>query len=200
LDGKVFGNWTITGILTAHTGFPFTPYYNVSVQGTPDGNTCSLVYDDSGFCTVRPTAYLGGGGTNYSNAGFEPSSTNFPNPSTSYFIPPDLTSGGVPPLPGVARNSFRGPRYSSVDATLGKAFGLPRLRVLGENAKIDIRANFYNLFNQLNLTPLGSQQIGTITVDPTTHTQTVSGPNGLFGVANSALAGRVIEVQARFSF
>ena len=33
-----------------------------------------------------------------------------------------------PSAPGVARNSFWGPRYSSVDMTLGKAFGLPRLR------------------------------------------------------------------------
>ena len=74
------------------------------------------------------------------------------------------------------------------------------MRVLGENAKIDIRANFYNLFNQLNLAPLSNQSIGTIQVDTVLHTQTVGGPNGQFGVANSALAGRVIEAQARFSF
>ena len=123
-----------------------------------------------------------------------------PNPATSYFAPPDLTGGGVPPPLGVARNSFRGPRYSSIDATLGKAFGLPRLPVLGENAKLDFRANFYNLFNQLNLTPLGSQAIGTIVVNTLTHTQTVTSPNGTFGAATSALAGRIIEGQVRFSF
>jgi len=37
---------------------------------------------------------------------------------------------------------------------------------LGENGKLDFRANFYNLFNQLNLTPIGSQAIGTMVVDP----------------------------------
>jgi hypothetical protein len=51
-----------------------------------------------------------------------------------------------------------------------------------------------------NLTPLGSQAVGTITVDPATHTQTVGGANGSFGVVNTALAGRIIEMQARFSF
>jgi hypothetical protein len=197
---KVFGNWTVTGILTAHTGFPWTPYYNVQVEGVPGGNACSLVYDNSGFCTVRPAAYLGGAKSDNSNTGFELGSSNFSNPATSYFVAPDLASGGVPPPPGVARNSFRGPRYSSVDATLAKAFGLPHLPVLGENAKLDFRANFYNLFNQLNLTPLGSQAIGTIVVDPATQTQTVTSPNGTFGVATSALGGRIIEGQVRFSF
>jgi hypothetical protein len=197
---KIAGGWTITGIITAHTGFPYTPFYNVQVLGVPGGNTCSLVYTNSNFCSVRPAAFLGGAGSDMSNAGFETGSSNFPNPATSYFAPPDLTAGGIPPAPGVARNSFRGPRYSSVDATLGKSFGLPNMRVLGENAKIDIRANFYNLFNQLNLTPLGNQNIGTIQVNPALGTQTVTGPNGSFGVVTSALAGRVIEAQVRFSF
>jgi len=55
------------------------------------------------------------------------------------------------------------------------------MRVLGENARIDLRANFYNLFNQLNLTPLANQNIGTIVVNPATGTQTVTSPNGTFG-------------------
>jgi Carboxypeptidase regulatory-like domain/TonB dependent receptor len=200
---KVLGNWTVTGILSAHTGFPFTPFYNVQVSGLP--NTCSLVFLNSNYCTVRPETFLGGAGTDTSNSGFEPKTTNFPNPSTSYFTAPDLGSGfGQPPTPGVPRNFFRGPRYSDVDFTLGKAFGLPRLPVLGENAKLDLRANFYNLFNQLNFVPFGAQNIGTITVTPANGTtpasQVVSSPNGQFAVGTNALAGRVIEAQVRFSF
>jgi hypothetical protein len=195
---KIVGGWTVTGIITAHTGFPFTPFYNVQVQGVP--NSCGLVFANSNYCNVRPAAFLGGTGSDMSNSGFEPGSNNFSGPATNFFAPPDLTAGGIPPAPGVARNSFRGPRYSQVDATLGKAFGLPRLRVLGENAKLEFRANFYNLFNQLNLVPLGAQQIGNIQVDPVAHTQTVTGGNTAFAIANSALAGRIIEAQARFSF
>jgi len=196
---KIAGGWTVTGIFNAHTGFPFTPFYNVQIQGAP--NACSLVYVNSNYCTVRPASYLGGAGSDFSNAGFEPGSTNFSNSSLSYFTAPNLGSGGgVPPAPGVARNSFRGPRYSSVDATLGKAFGLPRMRVLGENAKLDLRANFYNLFNQLNFVPFGPQNIGTIVVNPATGTQTVTSPNGTFAQGTNALGGRVIEAQIRFSF
>ncbi|HTC67238.1 MAG TPA: TonB-dependent receptor [Candidatus Acidoferrum sp.] len=202
---KVFGGWMITGIINAHTGFPWTPYYGVQVQGAP--NACSLVYANSNFCTVRPGAYLGGAGKDFSNSGFEPTTTNFPNRSLSYFAPPTfVTVDGPPPTPGVARNSFRGPRYSSIDATFGKAFGFPHLPVLGENAKLDLRVNFYNLFNQLNFIPLGPQNIGTIQLTPgpggTVTKETVTGANGSFasGTNNGALGGRVIEAQVRFSF
>jgi hypothetical protein len=202
---KVVGGWTITGIINAHTGFPWTPYYNVQVQGAP--NTCSLVNANSNFCTVRPGAYLGGAGSDFSNSGFEPTTTNFPNSSLSYFTPPTFVNVDVPPpAPGVARNSFRGPRYSSVDATFGKAFGFPHLPVLGENAKLDLRVNFYNLFNQLNFIPLGPQNIGTIQLTPgpggTVTNETLTGANGSFasGTNNGALGGRVIEAQIRFSF
>jgi hypothetical protein len=97
-------------------------------------------------------------------------------------------------LPG---KLIRGPRYSSVDFTIAKAFGLPSAKVIGENAKLEIRANFFNPFNQVNLGPLGNQNIGNILL--TTTGQTVSG-NGTFDQAQFALAGRVTEGQARFSF
>lgn len=120
--------------------------YNVQVVNSPGGNSCSLMYAGSGFCQVRPAAYLGGGGTAYSNSAFERLLSNFPDGPASYFTPPVLTAAGIPP-PGIGRNIFRGPRYSSVDFTLAKAFGFPRARVLGENLKLEIRANFYNIFN-----------------------------------------------------
>ncbi len=122
--------------------------------------------DNSGYCTVRPEAYLGGAGSNYSNSTFKQQLGNFPAGPGAYFVAPTLSETAIPAPPGVARNSFRGPRYSSVDATLGKAFGLPNMKFFGENANLEIRANFYNLFNQLNFQAIGNQQIGVITVDP----------------------------------
>jgi hypothetical protein len=204
---KIVGGWTVTGILNAHTGFPWSPVYNVQVTDATGSSTCGLIYPNSNYCTVRPAAYLGGALSDYSNDGFKRSGGNFPNSPTAYFTPPTILSA-APTAPGVARNSFWGPRYSSVDMTLGKAFGLPKMPVLGENAKIDIRANFYNIFNQLNFMPffdgnttLGNRQvIGTLNVNEITGTQTVTSPNGTFGQGTTALAGRVIELQARFSF
>jgi Carboxypeptidase regulatory-like domain/TonB dependent receptor len=198
---KIVGGWTVSGILNAHTGFPWTPVYNVQVTDASGSSTCGLIYPNSNYCTVRPAAYLGGALNDYSNAGFRRTGGNFPNGPTTYFTAPTIV-GATPTTPGVARNSFWGPRYSSVDMTLGKAFGLPRMPILGENAKIDIRANFYNIFNQTNFVPFNSSQqtIGTLNVNELTGTQTVTSPNGSFGQGLSALAGRVIELQARFSF
>jgi len=203
---KVFGGWQLSGIYTFHTGFPFTPFYGVNVvypSGSGIGG-CSLIYPNSGFCNTEPAAYTGGAGSDYSNSTFQKPFGNFSqlasNP-TAYFTLPTLSATGLPPAPGVERNMFRGPRYHDFDFTLGKDFGLPSMKFLGENAKLAIRANFYNLFNTLNLSPLGSQQfLGNITLDATTNTITSFTPNTGFGQAQGALGARVVEFQARFSF
>jgi len=72
--------------------------------------------------------------------------------------------------------------------------------VLGETAKLDIRANFYNLFNHVNFAALPNQTIGTIKVDALTGVQTNPSGTTTFGQAQNGLAGRVVELQARFSF
>ncbi len=178
---KVAGNWAISGILNAHSGFPWTPVYS-----NTGGN---VVYPNSGFSTLRPATYAGGAGTDYSNSTFMQPNGNFPNGSLTYFTVPTWPAIGMPPAPEVGRNSFRGPGFFGFDMTLSKAFVLPKMAVLKENAKIEIRANFYNLFNKLNLTNVNT----TISTDGLTS-------NPLFGQAQNGLGGRVIELQARFSF
>jgi hypothetical protein len=208
--GEVADGWTLSGIWNWHTGFPWTPFYGVDVAN--GGNTCSLLFTNSGYCSVRPAAYLGGAGTDHSNAALESGPTpgnsgvynsNFANGPSTYFTPPALTTTGVPPVPGVGRNSFRGPHYSALDFSIAKGFGIPKMPVLGENSKLDVRFNFYNLFNQVNLAPLGSQFIGNIILDPTTGAQTnptTANDNHSFGQVCCGLGARVIEAQARFSF
>jgi len=202
---KVAGGWTFSGILNAHSGFPWTPFYNVQVTGTPSGVQCSLLFDNSNYCQARPAAYLGGALHSHSNSILETPLGEFPNGPSAYFTPPALTPTGVPPVPGVGRNSFRGPRYSSIDFTLAKAFGLPSARIIGDGAKLEFRLNFYNFLNETNLAPIGNQQIGTIQLNSLTGAQiNPTAANGLasttFDQAQSGLAGRVIEAQVRFSF
>jgi len=194
---KVAGGWTLSGIMTLHSGFGWTPVYNIGSDSIYC-NTCNYQYSN-----LRPI-YLGGGGKSTSNNAFKTGS-NFPiqPPGTtpndyfldSYFKVPNFsnaltnnpgqsTTTFVPP-PGIDRNSFPGPGYRDVDFTFAKAFGLPNMKVIGENAKIEIKANMINAFNLLNITP-------------TSLSTNISSSN--LGQASSALGARVIDIQARFSF
>lgn len=190
LFAKMLGGWQMSGILGLHTGFPWTPVYT--------NTSCNLIFQNSGYCNLRPGAYLGGANTSHSNATFMSDTGDFPKGSLSYFQVPAFTTGpafpatgAIPPPPGVTRNSFTGPGYRDFDAMLAKTFGLPKMRFLGENAQLELRADFFNLFNTLNLNPTNISN--NISFDGKTS-------NPHFGQAQSALAGRIIELTARFSF
>ncbi|HEY4358204.1 MAG TPA: carboxypeptidase regulatory-like domain-containing protein [Acidobacteriaceae bacterium] len=201
--------WTLTGIYNYHTGFPWTPTYSTSFH---------QFYTNSGQGTLRPAAYLGTGGHDLSNAAFMGGNNNttanatktqytknFPNGPFAYFTLPTVSTvastgynGTVVPLPtppGVARNSFDGPHFSNMDASLAKGFHIPKLPVLGENASFEVRADAFNLFNQIELNGVSSS-IGS----GGSNTGQVLNPNYYFGQSTSALGGRVIDLQARFSF
>lgn len=186
--GKVFGGWQLNGTFLFHSGFPWTAVAN---------NACPLV-GSSNICPIRPLGFSGGAGHSDSNSSFvAPTSSNFPNPSTSYFtLATNLVSGQIP-FPGVGRNTFAGPRYSAFDFSLVKQFGLPRLPLLGENSKIELRMNAYNAFNKLNVAPFTFGSSSTVVSFCCGDT---ANPNPQFGIGTNGLSGRVIELQGRISF
>src|SRR5665213_2122613 len=161
---KIVGGWSLSGILNVHTGFPWTPVYN-----SPVG---SLYCSTCGYYQVLPAAYLGGAGHDTSNEAFKsgpgvgngvnknfPMAATAPNHAEVYFAPPTLTpgpafpatGGAMAPAPGVRRNSLTGPGYRDVDATLTKTFGMPYWK--REGAGIEVRADAFNLLNNLNFDP-----------------------------------------------
>jgi hypothetical protein len=199
----------LSGIFQWHTGFPYSPTYNLSQ---------SLYCQVCGYYNIRPS-YLGNGNKgDRSNSAFI-NNTNFPHnvanapvtatingsanttvqQSTTYFTTPNFGSAlqwassagfpspnvSLPPAPGLLRNAFVGPNYHNIDASLTKGFGLPNTRLLGETARLEIRGDIFNLFNILNLDPA---QVGS----------NVALSN--FGQDQTALGGRTITLQARFSF
>ncbi|MCU1294213.1 MAG: hypothetical protein JWP08_3063, partial [Bryobacterales bacterium] len=121
-------------------------------------------------------------------------SSDLANGALNYFTIPNYSGTGVPPTPQVGRNYLRGPNLLNVDTTIQKSFGLPKMPVFGEGARLTIRGDLFNVFNKLNLTPLSADaRDQQISFDGTTS-------NPLFGVAQSALGGRVVTLQARFEF
>jgi hypothetical protein len=200
---KLADGWTLSGILNLHSGFGWTPMYYSQ----------TLYFNGAGYGSLRPQ-YLGGGHSKTSNDAFKsgPSvgngqNENFPDIdstvtqtatsySNKYFRVPDYSAAvagnsfpgvasGLPPAPGLARNSFNGPGYRDVDMTISKSFGLPKAPILGENAKVEFRADAFNLFNLLNF-------------NPTQVSNNITSAN--FGQAQSALGSRTVTLQARFSF
>ena len=195
---KIAGGWTLSGIMTLHSGFGWTPVFNAG------SNQFYCFNCNYGFQNLRPH-YLGGAGNSTSNDAFKTGS-NFTNAGTkntgtsnnlfsdNYFSVPDFSAAvtdnpaqlptAFMPPPGLGRNTFPGPGYRNVDFTFAKAFGLPSMKVLGENAKFEIKANMLNAFNLLN-------------IDPTSLSTDVSSPN--LGQASRGLGAREVDFQARFS-
>ncbi len=181
---KVLGGWQFSGIMNWHSGFPWTPLYA--------NTSCNVVYPNSGYCSLRPSAYLGGAGTDYNNSAFQQGpNSNFSKGSLAYFTVPSFPAAGIPPAPSVGRNSLTGPDFFQVDMTGEKSFGLPRIPGIGEGAKLTIRGDLFNIFNKLNVDPGTINNI--ISFDGKTS-------NPLFGQAQAGLSGRIVELQARFSF
>ncbi len=176
---SVFGGWQLGGILTAYSGFPWTPVTGFLQSVAPVTSAATI-------SPTRPTAYYNNANQNdrgnqcfIDSCMFGGTNPVIPIVGTDYF---DISHPGPP---GIGRNSFRGPGYFATDASLAKRFALP---FLGEAAGIEFRGYAFNVFNQLNLIPF---QFG----DLDAH---IENPN--FGRPSGALAGRSIELQVRMTF
>ncbi len=198
LWGDLLSGWSFSPIVTWRGGFPWTPVIGGGIR---------LSTEQTAIGVIRPRAWYGTLPTGNSNSDFESGGqfpgnliagaacnniTTTPNGCSNYFL---TTVNGTNPAnnrPGIGRNVFRGPRYFNVDLSIAKRFSLSTLgavnKVLGERAQLDLRFNFFNLFNNLNYTSFNY------------NTNSTRIENAQFGVPTGALAGRVGEFQARFSF
>lgn len=194
--GDLLTGWSFSPIMTWRGGFPWTPTVGATLRASADTTAISV---------IRPVNYYGTQPLENTNQNFLTTGI-FPNNRilnaagtgtascttglgcSNYFL--TTTVGTDPRLnpPGIGRNVFRGPRYFSTDLSVAKNIKLPSVGFLGESANINLRFNFFNLFNTLNLSSFNAGSSST-RVD-----------NVQFGIATGALAGRVGEFQLRFSF
>jgi hypothetical protein len=214
-QNKIFGDWSLSGIFQFHTGFPYSPTYGISqsLYCTNCGYSNIRPYYLGGGHKGDHSNNAFINGTNFPNNTVAPGvmqvvngSSRIVQQSTTYFATPNFANAmqevsgngstlsptiALPGQPGLLRNAFVGPNYRNFDASLTKGFGLPNTRLLGENARLEIRADAFNLFNILNLDP--GQVSNNVTA--------ASGPGARsFGTDQIALGGRTITLQARFSF
>jgi hypothetical protein len=185
IANALVNGWQVNGIVTWHTGFPYTPVtFNLT--------TSAFVPGSGVVSPTRPLKYFGGAHGGCSNDLFTTGS-DFPDRGAdgslggeNYFdtTPPASTQNYVP---GIGRNSFRGPCYHNVDLGAAKQFAYD----FGDHhTLLRLQANFFNVFNLLQLTPFTNGNAN----------NAANINNRYFGIAQSADAGRVIELSARFQF
>ncbi len=193
--GDLLHGWAFSPIVTWRGGFPWTPVTGGGIRLSTEATTIG---------TIRPRAYYGTpprGNSNevYMSGGMFPNNliagaacnniTTTPAGCSRYFLTPINGTSYLTNVPGIGRNVFRGPRYFNVDLSIAKRVSLAGINsFLGEAARLDLRFNFFNLFNNLNFAPFNA------------FSNSTRADNAQFGVPTAALAGRVGEFQARFSF
>jgi outer membrane receptor protein involved in Fe transport len=195
--------WSLFPIMTWHTGLPFDVFANLGERYTYNAEGPS----GAGDPTNVHANIVGPLNT------FNPRTTQTINgtPGQYYFNPNSLSNAqcgdfndplpGCVPTPGILpagsqvqanpalatygtlpRNYFRGPGYINFDMTFSKTTAIT------ERVKLEIRADFFNIFNHANFDNPGISGGG-------------NNPNsGQFGQITSTLPPRIIQLAARFSF
>jgi hypothetical protein len=91
----------------------------------------------------------------------------------------------------VGRNVLRGPRQTNVD------FSIIRRFPFGESRNIEFRAEFFNLFNQVNFAnPNGN--LNSATVDP--NTGQIINPGDFGRITSTSNNPRLIQFAVKFNF
>ena len=131
--------WQFLNITTLTSGSPFSVYSGIQQTGVGvDGSDRPDLVALPDFSTSRPVRedYFGKGAAN-----------------SSFFQIPINVTGGTGPNQGVfgtlGRNTFRGPAFRQFDMALIKDTAFGR-RGNGEFANLQFRAEFFNIFNEVN--------------------------------------------------
>jgi hypothetical protein len=175
----VLGSWQLSGTTSLQGGYPYTV---VDCNHSPDGVSCVLpnVTASAKGTSCGRSGWVGGC---ISPAGFtDPCALNPNN---------QLNCGSGPWEGNVGRNSFRGPGYADVDMSMAKYFHIPWFSNRKEGARLQIRGEFFNLFNRVNLNNV-SADLALNSAGGTT--------NNNFGKAQGAFFPRTVELAARIEF
>lgn len=206
----VLGSWQLSGTTSLQGGYPYTV---TDCNDTPTGL-------GSGGPCILPDVVASAKGTSCGKQGWvngcinsssfslpascqyvQPASSTTPSdPNTNPFV---LNCGSGKLVGNVGRNSFRGPGYADVDMSLGKFFHIPWFS--HEGARLQVRGEFYNLFNRVNLNGVSSDVAfvpGNLTPIPGGNGNTAIGSptNTRFGSATGAFFPRTLQVGLRIEF
>jgi hypothetical protein len=170
------GGWTMSGIVQSQTGSPYSIFGGLDSAGTGLGQRADFAPTGGGLsdlsaATTDPRTYTGPDRSLFRN----------PCPANRTNTSPTACSAAVGPAVGrqgtVGRNQFYGPAFNKVDFSVIKRFPVT------ETTRFTIRADFFNIFNQVNF-GLPGNDIN----------------SALFGQSTTAGAPRIIQFAGRFDF
>jgi hypothetical protein len=170
----ILGGWQLNGIVSLQSGFPFTVItsedYNFDGVFTDRPNAVTAIPRVPGH---SPSAFLDGvfGPIENWSSLFQPAPANT--------------------TPQLGRNTFRGPSYATLDASLFKEFSLANLGK--EGLRLQFRTEVFNATNRVNSRNM-TNSLGTYNA----ATQRWSNVN--FGKTALAFEGRQIQFALKFIF
>ena len=212
--------WSLFPIVTWHTGQPFDIFAFLedrfdpgnegpSGAGDPDNAHANIVGPTNLFNAHNPQTYTNPntGGTSTGNYLFNPTSFSneqcgdggpntpvncvpgpgiFPSSAQVVANPALATYGTVP------RNFLRGPGYFNTDIAFSKT------TAINEHVSIQIRADFFNIFNRVNFTNPGVTNNGDGTFSGGAVGTNINSDQ--FGQITSTYDPRIIQLAAKITF
>jgi hypothetical protein len=180
----VAGGWTFAPIFSANSGTAFTIY-----DCTNAIYTCPRIVDAPGL-KFKGNARLVGGVANTFNF------IDLPAASQNLYVDPIAGASDMPTCkgsscflqPGLGRNQWYGPAFWNLDLGTYKTFHL------GERYNLQLRGEFYNIFNHHNLFVNG----GTADFASVSSIQAAKGSPG--GTSGPGDERRNIQLALRFEF
>ncbi len=179
-NSEKWGNWQVSGIVTAQSGQPFTVF-----SGPLFGEVTQRVNASGLTTTGDPNNYFAGVNT------ITLPGQQLVNGTRCFLASAAagsaLSTGviGSPCLGNTTRNQFTGPSYASMDLAIQKGF-----KLWGEGKELSIRTEAFNLLNRANYyNPISTYSLdGVSTVNPD------------FGKIKSAHSPLQLQFSARFTF
>jgi Carboxypeptidase regulatory-like domain/TonB dependent receptor len=179
------GGWEVSSLAILQGGLPATVYTSAPFQAVWNNPACATTVTAACQVIGNTGGDFNADGNNYDlpnapafSAANTYSRTAFLN---GVFHASDFPSPTLGQEGNLGRNVFRGPGLAQVDLSLLKNFPLPRF--VREGARLQFRAEAYNLLNRVNLNTFDTDL-----------------SSGTFGFATSTFTPRSLQLAVRIEF